>query len=521
MITITGSNYIAGKESRQGTASYNSVNPIKNEQSPISFLCATEKEITNAGEQAFVGFEKMEQVLSKDIASFLNNVSKQIANLGDQLIDSCSWETALPKNRLMNERNRTCNQIELIASYIQRGEHVEAVIDTAKHKPDIRRMLIAVGPVLVFPASNFPFAFGVCGGDTISAIAAGCPVVIKTHPSHPQTAELFAHAMNKAIDQSNVPKELFSLIHTNKGEDIQQLIMHPAFQAIGFTGSHYVGRRIFDIACARKRPIPVFAEMGSINPIFVTQQAIDERMSQISSLLADSITLGVGQFCTKPGIICIPKDNGRFVSLLCEKIKMKKNGVLLNSHIAKGYQKSVQMMRETKNVSILIHNEGLGENEGDSTLFLTDTDTFVNEPRLQNEHFGPTAIIVTYRKKDDLFQIFSSLEGQLTGTIHCSNSEMIELKSFLDQMKHKVGRLIINGIPTGVEVCYAMQHGGPYPATTAPWSTSVGVFSVKRFLRPVAFQDVPDGVLPRYLQNKNHDKILRLINGKYTRRDIG
>jgi len=523
MVKITGSNYIGGQPANNGNSTYHSINPKTQKSSDISFFNATNQEIKKSVKGALDAFQKLQLYTRTDVASFLRNISVQIQILEDQLIQICSWETALTENRLINERNRTCNQIEMFASYIEKGDYVEAVIDKKEgnDKPDIRRMLIPLGPVLVFPASNFPFAFGVCGGDTISAFAAGCPVVVKAHPSHPQTSELFAHAINQAIKKTGFPKEMFSLIHETKSEMIKEMIMQPEFEAIGFTGSYHAGRMIYDLASSRRKPIPVFAEMGSINPVFITKKAIQKRAESLALMLVDSITLGVGQFCTKPGILFIPETANAFVSTIADNIKDKNMGVLLNKSISKNYIDCIQKTLKTKQVKLLAEDtEKLDEGIYDNTLFITNLATYKREKELQVEHFGPTAIIVTYKKLKDLIDLMPYLEGQLTGTIHFENSEISEIKPFIELLKHKVGRLIINGVPTGVEVCYAMQHGGPYPATTAVYSTSVGIYAIKRFLRPVAFQDMPNELLPTALQNKNQGNIMRVVNQEYTRKDV-
>lgn len=522
MIRITGLNYIGGKPGEKSDNTFPAINPKTMEASSISFSNATDQEIDQAVQKAKTSFSALKYFSNEKKAQFLSDLSSEINVLGQQLIDTGSWETALPKTRLENERMRTCNQIEMFASIVEKGDYVEAVIDVSDTNGsfDIRRMLIPLGPVLVFPASNFPFAFGVCGGDTISAFAAGCPVIVKAHPSHPQTSELFAHAVYKAIEKTGFPKEMFSLLHANKPETIKELIMQPDLEAIGFTGSLHAGRMIFDFACSRKKPIPVFAEMGSINPVIITTHALQKRKEMIASMLADSICLGCGQFCTKPGVIFIPDKDEGFSTLLTEKINTKESGVMLNKKILEQYSQSIDQIHKTDNITVLTRNNESDINTARPSLFLTDSTTYQNHTDLQLEHFGPTAILITYKTKKDLSSLINGLDGQLTATLHFTDEDYSEMKEIINLLQEKVGRIICNGVPTGVEVCYAMQHGGPYPATTAPDTTSVGMYAIKRFLRPIAYQNIPDTLLPRKLQNTNHDNILRLVNTSYTRKDI-
>lgn len=526
MNQLHGCNYIANKTSKLGSKTYQSVNPETKEIHHLKFHEATIEEIDQAAQYATDAFEILQNIPTEKIADFLKEVLNQIYQLEDQLVEVAKWETALPLKRLENERLRTCNQLELFADYIMKGDYVESSIDTGDLlrnplKPDIRKMMIPIGPILVFPASNFPFAFGVCGGDTASAWAAKCPVIIKAHPSHPQTSELFAIAVQKAVEKTNVPPGIFSMIHSRDTSTIQKLITHRDIEGIGFTGSQYAGRMIFDIACSRKKPIPVFAEMGSINPILLSQKVVEEKAKNTAAMLIDSITLGVGQFCTKPGVIFIPKSASLFIKELSKKIKDKDIGILLNENIKKNLHDQMNQTKQIEHVTLLEGGEEItGKNAYENTLLITDSATYMKSHHLQTEHFGPIAIVVTYSDNEDLLELVNQLEGQLTASIHLLEPEYETFKPILLKLMQKAGRIIINGVPTGVEVGYSQNHGGPYPATTAAYTTSVGVDAIKRFLRPIALQDMPQDLLPVELQNINQKHIFRRINGEFTKSDI-
>jgi len=494
MVKLTGQNLIAGIPSSKGKQSYRSINPRTMKRSDIVFTDANREEIDSAFESAEHAFFK---VKTGDIPDFLREVSNQILSLGDQLLEIADNETALGVHRLKNERTRTCDQLKKFADFIEDDGYKEIVIDKSysdinPSKPDIRRMLIPIGPAVVFPASNFPFAFGVCGGDSASAWAAGCPVIVKAHPSHPVTSEIFGHAVNKAIEICEFPRGYFSLIHGKDASVSEELVVHPKAEAIGFTGSQGAGRAIFDLASSRPRPIPVFAEMGSINPIFIYNVKKDT-----AEQLANSITLGVGQFCTKPGVIFL---NKKHIVLIDEVIQILRNigsGILLNDSIKDNLTSKVLNSSKISSVDIRLGGCPLKDMVSfESTVMVTDMRTYLSNNVLHQEHFGPVALFVICEDGSDFLKIARYLEGQLTATIHVDISDSSCAMDLFNILTRKVGRLIINGVPTGVEVCEAMQHGGPYPATTAPHTTSVGMYAIKRFLRPISFQNVPEVLLP-------------------------
>ena len=490
MIEINGMNFIAGKKSSKGKNIFQSINPKTFEISKIKFTDATREEINEALEKAEEAFKEIQK---ERIAVFLKEVSNQIMQLGDQLLDIANWETALGISRLKNERIRTSTQLEKFAEYIKEGSHLDL---TSDQDSNIKSMNIPIGPVIVFPASNFPFAFGVCGGDTASAWAAGCPVVVKVHPSHPQTSELFAHAILKAIEKHNIPNGFFSMLHGKNPDVSKQLVLHPKVEAIGFTGSFKIGRAIFDLAATREKPIPVYAEMGSINPIFIVSYKKDT-----AEEIANSITLGTGQFCTKPGVIFVLEKSKGIIKEVVEQIKSKKPEILLNKNIKKRLINTVNITKKIENVEVLTGgNEIKNKNSFENTIFLTDSKTYQKNKNLHHEHFGPVAIFVKCISLEEFIEIANKLEGQLTGTIYINKTDIKKVKPMFLELTGKVGRIIINGVPTGVKVCTAMNHGGPYPATTTPQTTSVGMKAIRRFLRLIAFQNVPNDLLPNELR---------------------
>lgn len=498
MIKLTGQNLIAGILSSKGERSYQARDPRTLEESTLVFTDATASEIAQALEEAK---QASTQVQKDKIPAFLREVSNQILALGDQLLEVAESETALGSPRLISERTRTCDQLVKFADFIEDESFKEIVIERSDNtksppKPDIRRMLIPLGPVVVFPASNFPFAFGVCGGDSSSAWAAGCPVIVKAHPSHPATSELFGHAVNKAIDTCDMPKGYFSLIHGNDVKVSKQLVTHPEVEAIGFTGSQRVGRAIFDLASARPKPIPVFAEMGCINPVFISKV-----LSDTAEQLAGSISLGTGQFCTKPGVIFVKKNDVSLIDDVVQLLKKKEPGILLNETIQGNLDRVVSRSCSIQSVNVRLGGHAIKDKVSfENTVLVTDAKTYLENEVLHNEHFGPVALFVVCDDESDFLKIAHSLEGQLTATIHVDTSNTESISELFHLLTRKVGRLIINGVPTGVEVCKAMHHGGPYPATTSIHTTSVGMYAIKRFLRPIVFQNIPKTLLPHELR---------------------
>jgi alpha-ketoglutaric semialdehyde dehydrogenase len=450
------------------------------------------------------------------LSAFLERIGEQIIAVGEKLISICAEETALSVDRLVGERARTVNQLKMFANLVREGSWVDARIDTALPerkpiaKPDLRRILIPLGPVAVFGASNFPLAFSVAGGDTASALAAGCPVVVKPHPGHPRTSALTAAAVLKAAEDCQMPEGSFAIIEENSVEIGLELVRHPLIKAVGFTGSTRAGRALFEAANSRPDPIPVFAEMGSLNPLFVLPGALENRWETISTGLAGSVALGTGQFCTKPGLVIAPASEAfdRFSSRLGEELAKAPKNRMLNETVTQRFAESLSKAREFIRV------------EGGAFLLVTDRKTFGEEQGLHEEIFGPATLLVKCENAEELLALAAELEGQLTATIHSGPGDEGLSGSLLRVLQEKVGRIVWNGYPTGVEVSPSMHHGGPFPATTDSRFTSVGTAAIQRFARPVCYQGLPHELLPEELQNANVRKIWRLVNGTLTKDNI-
>jgi len=528
MITLTGQQLIAGVPSGAGqNGSIAGINPRT--KAPTGYYAqeATAAQIDAAVRAASEAFSETRGYRAVRLAGFLDTVAAEIEALGEQLLHVADEETGLGLPRLTGERGRTTGQLRQFAALLREGSYVEAIIDRAlpdrqpAPRPDIRRMLQPIGPVAVFSASNFPFAFAVAGGDTASAFAAGCPVVVKGHPSHPATSELFGRAVSAAVAREGFPAGFFSLIQGREIATGQALVIHPGIQAVGFTGSIRAGRAIYDAAAARPTPIPVYAEMGRVNPMVILPGALAARGTAVADGLVHSVTLGSGQFCTNPGLVFVidgPQTQA-FIAAVTDRMGEAQSGTLLNEYIEEGLGRAVERTIAEANVRSLTGARAL---EGTAycyanTVLQTDSASFRANPQLQEEHFGPVTLFVVSTGEDDLLDTLHVLVGNLTATIHAEAAEEQAAAAIISVLREKVGRIIWNGFPTGVEVVYAMQHGGPYPATTAPATTSVGKTAIKRFLRPVAYQDLPDALLPPALQRANPLGIWRIVDDEWTK----
>lgn len=514
---LTGKNYIAGTTSADGNETFVSVNPRTKAEGDVQFYNATQDEINQAVASAVDAFKETRTYSATKLADFLDEVANQIEALGDELLEVADMETGLGLPRLTGERGRTTGQLRAFGNLLREGSYVRAIIDT---DPNIRQMQFPIGPVAVFSASNFPFAFAVAGGDTASAFAAGCPVVVKAHPGHPATSELFAQALTEAVKAQGFPAGMFSMIQGNTIEVGQNLVMNDGIEAVGFTGSLRGGRAIYNSAATRERPIPVFAEMGSINPVVITQNALTARSAEIAEGLVNSVTLGTGQFCTNPGLILMENTDATqaFIESVTAQMNEKPEGVLLNGAIESGLEKAVNATKTKSSVAVLTGAEPVDDSEffcyRNTVMQTTSADVRADEA-LQIEHFGPVTLFVLCDDMDDLKQTMEVVEGNLTTTIHAEDGEVDDLSDLIVLMREKSGRVIWNGFPTGVAVVYSMQHGGPYPATTAPGTTSVGMTAIYRFMRPIAFQAIPDALLPDALKDTNPLGIMRIVDNKY------
>jgi 2,5-dioxopentanoate dehydrogenase len=526
---IEGKQIIGFDMVADGTESFHSFNPATGEKLSYRFNKATSEEVNRAAEKAAEAFQVYRKKSGVEKAIFLESIADGIIALGDQLIDLCCQETALPKARIEGERGRTVNQLKLFASLLRDGSWVDARIETADPartpipKADIRYMEIGLGPVVVFGASNFPLAFSVAGGDTASALAAGCPVIVKVHSAHPATGELVGRAIQKAAKLTNMPDGVFSLLHGD-GKDVGiQLVKHPAVKAVGLTGSFTAGKALFDAAVNREVPIPVYAEMGSTNPVFILPQAMRERAEKIAAGFAGSVTLGVGQFCTNPGVLIHENSSGakEFNHHLEEEFKKTSGGIMLTETIFTAYKKGLAHHAAAKGIEVLATGAELNQSLGvQPVLFRTTSDTFAEHTELAEEIFGPTSLVVEATSKEEVLKLARNLGGHLTATVHGTDQDLIAYKDLLDILEQKVGRIVINGFPTGVEVCHAMVHGGPFPATTDGRSTSVGTAAIHRFTRPVCYQGLPSELLPAELKNENPLNVWRLVNGERTQKKI-
>ena len=451
------------------------------------------------------------------LAEFLERIGDMIMAAGEKLISTCAEETALSVDRLVGERARTVNQLKMFAERVREGSWIDARIDTPLPdrkpipKPDLRRMLMPVGPVAVFGASNFPLAFSVAGGDTASALAAGCAVVVKPHPGHPRTSALVASAVLNAAQECRMPEGVFAMIEETSVEIGLEVVRHPLIRAVGFTGSIRAGRALFDAANSRPEPIPVFAEMGSLNPLFVLPGALQKRWEPIATGLAGSVSLGTGQFCTKPGLVITQQSSisGQFASRLGEELSKVSKGRMLNDAISKRFEESLAKAKD------------FIQAEGGAYLLVTEAKKFGEEPALHEEIFGPATLLVQCENTDELLDLAGKLDGQLTATIHAEPEDEALSGRLLRVLQEKAGRIVWNGYPTGVEVSPSMHHGGPYPATTDSRFTSVGTAAIQRFARPVCYQGLPQELLPVELQDTNVRQIWRVINGTLTKDDVG
>ncbi len=447
-------------------------------------------------------------------AAFLEKIADELIAIGAPLLECAHAETGLPLARLEGERARTAGQLRLFAALVREGSWVDARIDSAQPdrkplpRPDLRRMLQPLGPIGVFGASNFPLAFSVAGGDTASAFAAGNPVIVKAHPAHPGTSDFVAAAIGRAAAACALPPGIFAMLHGSTPETSLALVRHPQLAAVGFTGSTRAGRALFDAAAARPEPIPVFAEMSSVNPVFLLPGALRERTAVIAEGLVASFTLGVGQFCTKPGLVfgvASPEWNA-FAEALAEKARAIPAGVMLHAGITENFQRSVAALRGVEWLA-----------QAHAHVARIEAATFLARPELAHEIFGPFTLLVTARDDSELRTLAAALGGQLTATLHGNDADLAAASDLIALLVRKAGRILANGFPTGVEVASAMNHGGPYPATTDARFTSVGTAAIYRFARPVCYQNIPDALLPDALKNANPLGLLRLLDGQPTR----
>ena len=526
-MTLHGKNLIAGALSAEGTPSIRAVNPVTGETLAPAFHEAAPEEIDRALRAADEAFHANRTRPAEARAELLERIADEIEALGEALVARVTAETGLPEGRVRGERGRTTNQLRLFADVVREGSWVNARIDRARPdrrpvpKPDLRRMLIPLGPVAVFGASNFPLAFSVAGGDTASALAAGCPVVVKAHPAHPGTSEMVGRAVMKAVEALGFHPGTFSLVHGATPATGLALVRHPLTRAVGFTGSLHAGRALFDAAAARPEPIPVYAEMGSVNPVFVLPGALEARTDDLVRGLLQSVTLGAGQFCTNPGLVFARTGPAldRFIAGIEAEVARASAGTMLHAGIRSAYEEGLARWRATGGVRPVAMGDA---DAGTATparpaVFATDAATFEAHPHLHEEVFGPATMVVRCGSAEALERAARVLPGNLTATLHGTDDDLRRHAGLVRILENKAGRLIFNGFPTGVEVCPSMNHGGPYPATTDVRSTSVGTAAIFRFARPVCFQNFPPSALPPELRDENPRGIWRLVDDTFTR----
>lgn len=521
---LIGQDYIA-----YSGHTFTTLNPKTNTPLPWSFQGATPQAVNAATTLAASAFEPFMALAPKERATFLKAIAQEIMCLEDVLIETYCLETGLPVGRAKGERSRTIGQLEGFAAAITKGQYLAPVIDHANPdrspipKVDLRKMQQPIGPIVVFGASNFPLAYSTAGGDTASALATGCPVIVKAHPMHAGTSALVASAILKAAKKTQMPHGVFSNLNSNTFEIGQQLVLDPKVKGVGFTGSITGGTALYQLAQSRPEPIPVFAEMGSVNPVVVLPEALLEKAADWAHAYAGSIALGAGQFCTNPGLIfCLESPHLKsFLNTLEIAFKNIAPSTMLHPNIYTAYNKGVleigkvsELLSQSKALETGLdtdHNLGTGH------IYKVNAATFAAHPRLHREVFGPISLVVVCKNEGELHPLISNLEGQLTGTILGNEASLYTYEKTVTALQNRVGRLIFNGVPTGVEVCDAMQHGGPFPASTDARFTAVGADAMKRWTRPVSYQNWPNTQLPPALQEANPLGLIRRVNGVLTK----
>lgn len=524
-MAFIGTSIIGYSSTKPSGNSFHGFDPATNTELPETFYTAIPNEVEQAATLAAGAFLPYQKTSPADRASFLRAIAAEMEATREAFVQRVPLETGLPQGRANGELGRTIGQLNMFANLVESGHWVDARIDTAipdrspAPKPDIRSMQVALGPVAVFGASNFPLAFSVAGGDTASALAAGCPVVCVAHHAHPGVSELAGLAIQRAAKSCGMPEGVFSLLQ-GKGQDVGvPLVSHPAIKAVGFTGSRFGGLALAKIAAARSEPIPVYAEMSSVNPVVVLPGALAKRSEAIASGLAGSVSMGVGQFCTNPGLVFVPEGPlaETFVANFASQMDASKGGTALHQGIASAYRTASTEKSSNPSISTLVGLESASPSAMAPWIFKVAATSLINDRSLTSEVFGPSTTLVTYANLDELSRVIEGLEGQLTGTIQYDESDLPLSSDLLDVLQQKVGRLVMNSFPTGVEVCDSMVHGGPFPATSDGRSTSVGTGAIYRFTRAFCYQDMLQDSLPAALQNGNPLGIWRTVNGSLSK----
>ncbi|MBJ7537251.1 aldehyde dehydrogenase (NADP(+)) [Marinomonas transparens] len=515
---------LIGQQSIKGhKKAIRALNPATNEFLEPEYLGGDQQHVDQAMALAWQAFDIYRAISTERRAAFLECIADEILALGDVLVTRAMAETGLPQARIEGERGRTMGQLRMFASVVRMGKFIDARIDSAMPgrtplpRSDLRFQKIPLGPVAVFGASNFPLAFSVAGGDTASALAAGCPVVVKAHSAHPGTSELVGRAIQSAVKKCDLPEGVFSLLF-GAGADVGgALVAHPHVKAVGFTGSRSGGIALMNIAANRPEPIPVYAEMSSINPVFIMPSKLAQQAKAVASGFVGSLTMGAGQFCTNPGLVVFLDGEGSedFLAQVAEDISALTTQTMLTAGIYQAYCDGVNALANNDKVTLLAKaNTSEAPNQCQAHVFVTDAATFLSDKRLEGEVFGSASLVIKCRNLGEYRLIAEHLEGQLTATIQMDDADVTAVADLLPTLERKAGRLLCNGYPTGVEVCQAMVHGGPFPATSDSRSTSVGAAAIDRFVRPVCYQDFPATLLPLSVQNQNPLTIPQLVDGE-------
>ena len=515
---------LIGAQAVLGTAgTTRAINPATRQEIDPPFGLGSRADVDRAAVLAQAAFDPFRATSPEYRARFLEAVAQNILDLGDALIERAQAESGLPAARLTGERGRTVGQLRLFARVVRDGLYQTPVIDPAQPertplpRADLRLRKIALGPVAVFGASHFPLAFSVAGGDTASALAAGCPVIVKAHSAHLGTSELVGRAIQKAVKDTGLPEGVFSLLIGAGREIGEALVAHPVIKAVGFTGSRQGGLALVKTANARPEPIPVYAEMSSINPVFLLPCALANRAARLGSDFVDSLTMGSGQFCTNPGLVIALKGAAldAFVTSAKEALAKKAAATMLTPGIFQAYETGVEKLSAQSGVTALGQGQAGNANAcaSQAALFKTDAKTFLSSKALEDEIFGPASLVIECETFEQVLAVAEHVEGQLTATLQLDAGDEAQARALLPVLERKAGRILANGYPTGVEVSHAMVHGGPFPATSNAAFTSVGASAIDRFLRPVCYQDIPDSLLPDALKEGNPQGLWRLRDG--------
>jgi NADP-dependent aldehyde dehydrogenase len=522
-MSVTGEMLIGATALRGADSEIRATNPATGEKMDPAFGGGGAAEVDRACALAAAAFDTYSNTAPEQRAAFLEACAQAIMDIGDELIERACAESGLPRGRIEGERGRTVGQLRLFASVVREGSWIDARIDPAMParqpmpRSDLRQRHVALGPVAVFGASNFPLAFSVGGGDTASALAAGCPVVVKAHSAHPGTSELVGRAIQKAVQQCGLPEGVFSLLFGNGGTLGSALVADPRIKAVGFTGSRSGGTALMKIAANRPEPIPVHAEMSSINPVFLLPAAMAKRAEAIGKGFVGSLTMGAGQFCTNPGLVLGVEDDRLKTFLDASRAALESSGAqtMLTPGIFKAYQEGVSRLSTNNRVETVAEGQpGPGPYQGRAALFTTTATHFAEDETLLEEVFGASSLVVRCPDVDTMLTVAERLEGQLTATILMEPEDLDFAKQLVPVLERKVGRILINGYPTGVEVGHAMVHGGPFPSTSDSRTTSVGSLAIRRFLRPVCYQDFPQDLLPESLRDGNPLGLWRRTDGE-------